>query len=70
MADVMGILGALQTRMQIITSIEADFDTCEWKFRGDGLKVSGGDYLIISVTEWKRFCDEVQPVASEETARG
>jgi hypothetical protein len=67
---VMGVLGALETRMQLVTSVEADFSTKEWKFRGDGLKVSSGDYLVISLAEWRKFCDEVQPVGKSGGTSG
>lgn len=67
--EIDALRGALQTHMQITTSIEADFEAETWTFKARGVTICAGDYLIIPVSDWKRFWDEASG-ASPGSASG
>lgn len=57
----------LQQRTQLVDSIEADFEKGTWTFRGPGLVVGAGEYLVISKAEWTKFWDELRANNDEPT---
>lgn len=50
--------GSLETRMQFLTSLEADFLSGRWTFSGKDISVGAGEYLVIHRQDWKKFWQE------------
>jgi len=57
----------LERAAQLLTSLRADWEGYTWTFTAPSFQISGGDYLVISLSDWKKIWDKFDGRASEET---
>lgn len=55
----------LELKAQLMTSAEADFTAKTWTFRAPSFEVGAGDYLIISLREWRELWDKYSTVGKD-----
>lgn len=52
---------------QRLTSMEADFDTMEWKFHAPDFRCGAGAYVVIREDQWNDFTTRLMNAAMGRT---